>query len=99
MKHWDLIPGERVELHSIAAVPRHCIFAFRTTRFALFETSRRKLIEFELLDSGSLVDVYGLPWYIAGPDRHTRTLIESELGAGKHFTRKPDSLKRAAAGG
>lgn len=98
MKHWDLIPGERVRLGRSPFTPMfsdtasiEAVFRFRSTLLACFEPVVRlregpRLLEFELVDDGGLRDHHGRV-YIAGEDRNTRTQIQQEVSAGRHFTR------------
>jgi hypothetical protein len=83
VKHWDLIPGERVRLLRTAAVGVPAlefdgVFRFRTTLFAVFERERA-LFEFYLHDDGGLV-FDGFRWRIEGEDRNTRAIIDKEAG-------------------
>lgn len=79
MKHWDLVPGERVRLGTSPCEypdPRYgqeAVFQFRSTTLACFiKSSGGEWLELEVLDSGHLRDRRGFAYYIAGRDRETR---------------------------
>ena len=89
MKHWDLIPGERVR---IARGPDSfdpkeqgapATFLFRTTMRAVFEMEEDESYrEFALLSNGELADpdLRHRRFHVAGEQRHTRTILEEPLG-------------------
>jgi len=55
LKHWDLVPGEKVELRrdDPPADQRRGVFRFRTVELVYFESNGR-LFEFILRDDGDL---------------------------------------------
>lgn len=89
MKHWDLIPGEHVCLvRSLDYVDGvDAVFRFHTTLLACFERAPGDLIEFTLHEDGGLLDEKHRRWFVKGPDRNTRHVIQQPLGQGRHFTR------------
>lgn len=73
LAHWELMPGQEVELAHDAGRPQLAVFRFRTTVFAVFDvetdegTLPARRMWFFLIRDGTLSDeVRRHPWSIKG---------------------------------
>ncbi len=103
MKHWDLMPGERVILtpgNCDDFTPRGLLgatYRFRTTKVACFTYSDGGWIELKLRSDGSLRDTDGKPWHVAGPDRDTRVDLRPGITEDDHLEAERRRVKGRAA--
>lgn len=94
IKHWDLVPGEKLEIYPavwLREPPQNArvkvIFRFRTTLLAYFERGE-DLLSFELAHDGLLRERGStVEWAIAGRNRETDGVEKQGApGEGPHFT-------------